>query len=196
MVYLDRVELAWPFGLRFEPGSRVPLHCTSMGKLFLSQLPAPSERLCCAQLPLYRYTENTITDIGRLETELETISSTQVSIDNQEFLAGVVCVAVPVHGPKDSLSQRSPFLRRSHACRWNRDFNTFRCCGAPPNNWQPPSRQDKSQRKGTQVSLGYEDIAEILKIIDSSSCDEVVVETGDIKLVVRRNAPPASRAGC
>jgi acetyl-CoA carboxylase biotin carboxyl carrier protein len=40
------------------------------------------------------------------------------------------------------------------------------------------------------VSLRYEEVAEILKIIDSSSCDEVIVETGDIKLVVRRNASP------
>jgi acetyl-CoA carboxylase biotin carboxyl carrier protein len=51
------------------------------------------------------------------------------------------------------------------------------------------------------VSLRYEDVAEILKIIDSSSCDEFIVETGDIKLVVRRNtapghvAPAAERAG-
>jgi acetyl-CoA carboxylase biotin carboxyl carrier protein len=37
------------------------------------------------------------------------------------------------------------------------------------------------------LSLRYEEIAEILKAIDSSSCDELVVETGDIKLVVRRN---------
>jgi acetyl-CoA carboxylase biotin carboxyl carrier protein len=37
------------------------------------------------------------------------------------------------------------------------------------------------------VSLRFDDIAEILKIIDSSSCDEVVVETGDVRLVVRRN---------
>jgi acetyl-CoA carboxylase biotin carboxyl carrier protein len=40
------------------------------------------------------------------------------------------------------------------------------------------------------VSLRYEEVAEILKIIDSSSCDEVVVESGDIKLVVRRNSSP------
>jgi acetyl-CoA carboxylase biotin carboxyl carrier protein len=40
------------------------------------------------------------------------------------------------------------------------------------------------------VSLRYEEVAEILKIIDSSSCDELIVETGDIKLVVRRNASP------
>jgi acetyl-CoA carboxylase biotin carboxyl carrier protein len=38
------------------------------------------------------------------------------------------------------------------------------------------------------VSLRYEEVAEILKIIDSSSCDEVIVETGDMKLVVRRTA--------
>jgi acetyl-CoA carboxylase biotin carboxyl carrier protein len=55
------------------------------------------------------------------------------------------------------------------------------------------------------VSLSYDDIAEILKIIDGSSLDELIVETGDLKLVVRRNgagsayspshdigAPPAS----
>jgi len=38
------------------------------------------------------------------------------------------------------------------------------------------------------VSLSYDDIAEILKIIDGSSCDELIVETGDLKLVVRRNS--------
>jgi acetyl-CoA carboxylase biotin carboxyl carrier protein len=38
------------------------------------------------------------------------------------------------------------------------------------------------------VALNYDDIAEILKIIDCSSCDELIVETGDMKLVIRRNA--------
>ncbi|MEJ2376489.1 MAG: acetyl-CoA carboxylase biotin carboxyl carrier protein [Pseudolabrys sp.] len=37
------------------------------------------------------------------------------------------------------------------------------------------------------MNLSYEDVAEILKVIDSSSCDELVVETSDLKLVVRRN---------
>ena len=64
-IYLDRVESAWPFGLRFEPGSRVPLHCTSMGKLFLSQLPDKKRALLLRSIPLYRYTENTITDVPR-----------------------------------------------------------------------------------------------------------------------------------
>jgi len=44
------------------------------------------------------------------------------------------------------------------------------------------------------LSLSYEEIAEILKVIDSSSCDELVVETGDVKLVVRRNGAAGAAA--
>jgi len=44
------------------------------------------------------------------------------------------------------------------------------------------------------LSLSYEEIAEILKAIDSSSCDELVVETGDVKLVVRRNGAAGAPA--
>lgn len=115
VVYLDRVESAWPLGLRFEPGSRVPLHCTSMGKLFLSQLPERKCALLLRSIPLYRYTENTITDAALLEAELAKIQSSQVSIDNQEFLAGVVCVAVPVRDaggqPVGALAVSAPLAR-------------------------------------------------------------------------------------
>ncbi len=98
-VYLDRVESAWPLGLRFEPGSRVPLHCTSMGKLFLSLLPPRKRALLLRSIPLHRYTDHTITDAAHLERELDSIRASGISTDNQEFIAGVVCVCVPVNGP-------------------------------------------------------------------------------------------------
>lgn len=96
LMYLDRVEAAWPFGLRFEPGSRVPLHCTSMGKLFLSFMSPDQRRRLLSVAPLHSYTEHTITDPILLEAELDGIRMSEVSIDNQEFLAGVVCAAVPI----------------------------------------------------------------------------------------------------
>ncbi len=43
------------------------------------------------------------------------------------------------------------------------------------------------------MALSYDEIAEILKIIDSSSCDELIVDTGDMKLVVRRNSAGAAQ---
>jgi acetyl-CoA carboxylase biotin carboxyl carrier protein len=44
------------------------------------------------------------------------------------------------------------------------------------------------------VALSYDEIAEILKIIDGSSCDELIVDTGDMKLVVRRNSAGRAHA--
>ena len=44
------------------------------------------------------------------------------------------------------------------------------------------------------MTLRYEEIAEILKIIDSSNCDEVSIETGEIKLFVRRTGAGAVEA--
>ncbi len=117
VLYLDRVEAEWPLGLRFESGSRVPLHCTSMGKLFLSWLPKQKRAVLLRSLSLLRYTENTITDIARLEPELEKIRETEVSTDDQEFLAGVVCVAVPVRDqnghPVAALAISAPLARMS-----------------------------------------------------------------------------------
>lgn len=117
VVYLDRVEAVWPLGLRFEPGSKVPLHCTAMGKLFLSFLSPAQRRRLMSATSLHSYTENTITDPERMESELERIREAEVSADNQEFLAGVVCVAVPVRGPRGEvaagLAVSAPLARMS-----------------------------------------------------------------------------------
>jgi acetyl-CoA carboxylase biotin carboxyl carrier protein len=38
------------------------------------------------------------------------------------------------------------------------------------------------------MSLSYKDVADIIKIIDASSCDELVVELADAKIIVRRGS--------
>lgn len=44
------------------------------------------------------------------------------------------------------------------------------------------------------MPLSYKEVAEILKIIDASQCDEVVLELGDTRLVVRRGGDGRSVA--
>ncbi len=44
------------------------------------------------------------------------------------------------------------------------------------------------------MSLSYDEIADILKIIDGSSCDELVLETPDTKLIVRRRSTASGSA--
>ena len=96
VVYLDRVETRWPLRLALEPGSRVPLHCTSSGKLFLAFMPPQVQAKMLKTMKLIALTPKTIVDPADLAKELKKIVRAGFSTDNEEFLTGLNCVAVPV----------------------------------------------------------------------------------------------------
>lgn len=97
IVYLDRVEAKhWPLRLQFGIGSRVPLYCTAIGKLFLAFLPAAQRGALLNNLELRAFTPTTITERARLDEELASIRTGRLSIDREEYLLGVVCAAYPV----------------------------------------------------------------------------------------------------
>ena len=76
----------------------MPLHCSAIGKLFLALAASPRRKRLLQSLELRRFTDSTITDSTRLDAELRQIRKEQVSFDRQEYLVGVVCMAVPVIG--------------------------------------------------------------------------------------------------
>ena len=96
VIYLDRVEAAWPLRINLSAGSRVPLHCTASGKLLLAMLPKPARERLVAQLQLTAHTDRTITERKRLDRELARIRAQKYATDDEEYHAGLVCVAVPV----------------------------------------------------------------------------------------------------
>jgi IclR family transcriptional regulator, acetate operon repressor len=96
VLYLDRVEAHWPLRMHLQPGSRVPLHCTASGKLFLAHVRAAARARMIGALTLERRTPNTLTEPARLERALEKIRAQKIGTDNEEFLTGLVAVAVPV----------------------------------------------------------------------------------------------------
>ena len=96
VTYINRVEAKWPLGLRFEVGSHVPAHCTSIGKLMLALLSQKKLASFIASADLTRYTKNTLITTKDLQKSLAYIQETEIGTDNQEFMDGVVCVAVPV----------------------------------------------------------------------------------------------------
>lgn len=113
MLYMDRVETRWPLRTQLPAGSRVPLHCTSSGKLYLSSLPAPARRKMLNSLPLDRRTANTITDPVALANALDIIHEQGYGTDDEEFIDDMASVSVAVtdrrgrlvatlamHGPK------------------------------------------------------------------------------------------------
>lgn len=96
VLYLDRVETDHPLRMTLAPNARVPLHCTASGKLFLAEM-APRERQALLErLPLPRQTELTLCDPMSLKAELERVRRQGFGVDNEEFIRGMVAVAVPV----------------------------------------------------------------------------------------------------
>ncbi|NKB59995.1 MAG: helix-turn-helix domain-containing protein [Alphaproteobacteria bacterium] len=113
VVYLDRVESTWPLRMHFTVGSRVPLHAVAMGKLFMSRMPKRVRERLYAAAPLERYTEHTVTDPEILEKELAAIRHDDVATNNQEYMVGLVGLAVPI--PESSGSQQLRAALAIHA---------------------------------------------------------------------------------
>lgn len=117
MHYLDRVETDWPFRIQLPVGSNVPFHCTASGKTFMASLSKSERRSFVRALKLESHTSQTLTDPDQLLKELEGIGSRGFALDNEEFVSGMVALAVPVNDPKgryvSSLAVHGPAQRLS-----------------------------------------------------------------------------------
>lgn len=99
MSYLDRVETDWAFRIQLPIGSNVPFHCTASGKCFLASLAPKSREKFVASLTLDAMTASTHTEPGPLLEELNQIARLGYSLDREEFLDGMVAIAVPIKDP-------------------------------------------------------------------------------------------------
>lgn len=118
VVYLDRVETAWPLRFHLQPGSRVPLHCSASGKLFMAWMPPAQRSRLLGHLQYKGYTPNTITTRSRLEAELARVRAQGYALDNEEYLDGLVCVAVPVFDPRSRQKVRGSVAVQAPASRF------------------------------------------------------------------------------
>ncbi|MBB3143100.1 IclR family transcriptional regulator [Halomonas organivorans] len=117
VLYLDRVETSAPLRFYLHPGSRVPVHCSASGKLFLAQMAPAQRRRLLDQAPLKSFTHNTLTDLAALEAEIETVKQQGYAFDDEEFLPGLLCIAVLAPNPEGpsniGLAIQAPVMRMS-----------------------------------------------------------------------------------
>lgn len=91
-----RVESPMPLRFDQPPGTRVPLHASSMGKSVLAFGGDIDGYVESTGGSLHRYTPATITSVRDLRTEIETTRTRGYSTDREESIAGVRCVGAPV----------------------------------------------------------------------------------------------------
>lgn len=97
VIYLARREGIHPVRLASTPGRALPATCTATGKAMLATLDPDEIRVRLGNdEPLPALTPRSITSMGTLRDELESIRERGYALDDGEVVEGVVCVAVAI----------------------------------------------------------------------------------------------------
>jgi IclR family pca regulon transcriptional regulator len=100
VLYVDCVRSYRPgqrgIDLDLQTGSRLPAHCTDVGKLLLAYLPEREQRAVIVGMKLAKRAPNTITSKKALRTTLEQITAAGFAASDQELAAGHIGIAAPV----------------------------------------------------------------------------------------------------
>lgn len=95
-IYIERVEARRALRVPSAIGRGYPAHATNLGKVLLADLPRERVAEIVSERGLAAYTPNTITDLGALEAELESIRERGYAIDDEEYDEGLRCIGAGV----------------------------------------------------------------------------------------------------
>ena len=96
VVYVDRLESSHTLRLMNETGRRVPVHCTSSGKVLLAHLSPEALDRVLAAAPLTRLTPRTVVDPALLRADLDKVRARGWSEAVEEREIGVASIAAPI----------------------------------------------------------------------------------------------------
>lgn len=109
VVYIEKIESQSTIRATLPLGVYMPAYCTGLGKMLLSCMDekeirdvfrssdeAASRSTPHDNIKLRRYTANTITNLDLLCEELANIRKRGYSLDDEEYISGLYCIAVPI----------------------------------------------------------------------------------------------------
>ena len=96
MVYLARFSSPHHMPVHMPIGRRLPMYCCSAGRAYLSALPAAESRALLEQSPRVRYTQTTVTDMGKLVRMIGEAGRAGYAAANGEFYEGDLGISVPI----------------------------------------------------------------------------------------------------
>lgn len=96
VITLDRAENRIGLPMSAEMGCRLPVHCTSQGKLFLAYMSEHDREQLLSRTDFYQYTQHTFTSKEYLQKEFDKIREQGYAIENGEYKVGLRSVAAPI----------------------------------------------------------------------------------------------------
>lgn len=111
VVFLDKIITKEPLKIELDIGRRVPAFCSAMGKAIL----AFNDTVSISEMKFRKITDTTVDNCDELEKQLKQIRIQGYSIDNEEYIKGLTCIAVPLRVndtiPYVAISIASPSVR-------------------------------------------------------------------------------------
>jgi len=96
ILYIARASTSRIMTIDLDIGSRLPAHCTSMGRVLLAQLEPVALEAQLARCKLIQYTPNTLITLDALRAELDQVRTQGYALIDQELELGLRSIAVPI----------------------------------------------------------------------------------------------------
>lgn len=96
IVYIARAAQRRVMSIGLMPGSRLPAHCTSMGRVLLAALPGDEARALLERTDLSPRTPRSLTEPDTILAEIDRVRAQGYAIIDQEVEMGLRSIAVPV----------------------------------------------------------------------------------------------------
>jgi len=115
IIYVDKLESSSTIKVGLGIGTSVPSYCSGLGKAILAFTLEDELQEILDSISFEKYTNGSITEIVMLKEEFKKIRERGYSIDDEEYVIGLICIAAPIfdyHGnPVAAISVSSPKYR-------------------------------------------------------------------------------------
>ncbi|SEK16794.1 MULTISPECIES: IclR family transcriptional regulator [unclassified Variovorax] len=98
MVYIEKLESPSAVRMASRIGTSVSLHATAVGKAYMAALDDKALKAVMKDLPMPRYTGNTMVEPAVLLAQIEQTRARGWSVDNEENEAGIFCFGAVIRG--------------------------------------------------------------------------------------------------
>lgn len=125
VITLDRADNRTGLWISAEMGCRLPIHCTSQGKLFLSFMSGEEREEILSRKEWVEYTSHTIMTRKELDIELEEIRKQGYATENGEYKIGLRSVAAPIFDGEDRVRYAIGLItmdRKLHSEQFEKDI--------------------------------------------------------------------------
>lgn len=119
VVYVAKKESSHSMRISTRVGTRLPLHCTAIGKAILSAMEPEAVRALIARFDMEPFTPHTIVGEEAFLRDLELARREGVALDREEWKLGLICAAAPLCSapgqPVGAVSVSGPSMRMDPA---------------------------------------------------------------------------------